>query len=206
MKANHRWMLVAAALTGCLSLVLLGRRTETLPAPRIPSEPARAAEDPTKIPRVLRLSPETLEFGEIALGEKKTLSVSVENPGSRPVAVLRTLFSCACLGGGMERPTIDPGQTGTLNITFTGVPGRRSYSTTVSVITDEPGACRYEVGIRGKVEQEFTLDPETLTFGTMELNDERTLETVIRRRDGRSFEIREIPLKPSRLWELVEGR
>jgi hypothetical protein len=156
---------------------------------------------------VLRFSPETLEFGEIALGEKKTLSVSVENPGKRPVAVLRTLFSCACLGGGMERSTLDPGETGTLNVTFTGVPGRRSYSTTVSIITDEPGACRYEVGIRGQVELEFTLDPEALAFGTLELNEERTLETVVRRRDGRSFEIREIPSpRPefSFAWKPVE--
>jgi hypothetical protein len=135
------------------------------------------------------MTPSSLDFGEILLGQKRTLTVAVENTGKQPVTVYRTLFSCTCLGGAMEAPVVPPGQSVSLNVTFTGLPGRRSYSAQASVITDEPGACKYDLPIQGKIEQDFIQEPEILSFGTLEGGATKTLEILLKRRDGAPFTI-----------------
>jgi hypothetical protein len=94
-----------------------------------------------------------------------------------------------------------------LNLTFAGLPGRRVYSTTVSLVTDEQGPCRYDVVVRGEIEQEFVLEPEILQFGILGKSESKSLETRVRRADGQAFKIKEIKTSRPELsftWKPLE--
>lgn len=190
MTTKVRWTAVAillAALT--VGVVWMNRGADPVPPPRIPDAPPA---DPVQSRQVLKMTPASVDFGEIVLGEKKTLSVQVENTGTRPVLVYQVVLSCPCMTASMESMTIAPGQATKLNLVFSGLPGKRSYRTAASVITDESGPCRYDVVVEGRIQQDFITEPETLTFGVLEKDATATLDAVVRRRDGKAFTIKDI--------------
>jgi hypothetical protein len=137
-----------------------------------------------------------LDFGEVQVGEKKTLSLQVQNPSARPVLIYRLILTCNCMSGSAERLSIAPGDTVAVPISFTGQPGKRTWSTQASLITDEAGACKYDVPILGKVEQDFLLEPETLNFGHLVLHQKTAAQTIVKRRDGEPFAM--VAVKTSR--------
>jgi hypothetical protein len=189
-----QWIAGGLLFAGCVMFVLLRRGgADSLPPLANVLRPADAPPpDPSKIPQVLKLTPTILEFGELVLGEKKTLTVEVENTGKKAVTVYRTVFSCPCVNGGLESTGIPPGQSAKMSVTFTGLPGKRSYHTVGSLISDEEGPCRYDFTVDGKIQQDFLVEPETLQFGKLEKDASTKLDAVVRRRDGKPFTIKEI--------------
>jgi hypothetical protein len=192
MTPKVRWVLAGVVLTALAVFVLVkgrgggtGMENVLRPADLPPS-------DPSRIPQVLRITPNVLDFGEVVLGQQKTLTVAVENKGKKPVTVYKVVFSCPCLGGAMEKPVVPPGQVVNLNISFTGLPGKRSYHTTAGVITDEEGPSRYDVTVDGRIQQDFILEPETVVFGKLQKDATASVDSVVRRRDGTPFTIKQI--------------
>src|SRR5262245_59441041 len=115
MSSRIRWAAAAALLIVCIALVVVlsGRKPEeVVRAPDLPPS------NPALIRQVLKLAQSTIDFGEIALGEKKTLSVDVENTGPRPILVYKVVIACPCLTAAIEPNTIAPGQIAKLNVVF----------------------------------------------------------------------------------------
>jgi hypothetical protein len=197
MKGKLHWIAAGAALAACLAFVVLkSSSTERIPIPL--AARGRPADlpppDPSKITQALKLSPNAIDFGEIAVGERKTLMVEVQNTGKKPVTVYRSVFSCPCLSGGVDENTIPAGKSATLSVSFVGTPGKRSYRTFASIVTDEEGPCKYDLLVEGKVQQEFIVEPETVAFGILEKGATKTIDAVIRRRDGAAFAIKDVKL------------
>lgn len=192
MSNKVRWTLVAAALAACAAFVATRKGNEMGPAIGLGRPADQAPADPSKVPQVLKIVPQWIDFGEIALGDRKTITVMVENSGKKPVTVFRTVFTCSCLSGGMDPAPILPGRSEPLNITFTGTPGKRSYHTVASIVTDEEGPCRYDIGVDGKIQQDFILEPETLAFGAVEKDATKSMDAIVRRRDGAEFTVAEV--------------
>jgi hypothetical protein len=108
----------------------------------------------------------------------------------------------------MDTGMIPARQAANLSITFTGLPGRREYATFASVVTDEVGPSKYDLPVKGKIRQDFVLEPETLLFGKVKKGDARVLETTVRRRDGAAFSLKEVRCPRAEFassWKEVEA-
>src|SRR6185436_6430581 len=174
MSAKVRWSIVGVVLLACAAFALL--RHGKGPVDALVRPPDIPRPDPTKFgPRALKFTPASLEFEEISLGQKETRTVQVENTSGRPVRVYRVIIPCPCMTGVMESETIPPGQAANLNITFTGLPGKREYATFASLVTDEAGPSKYDVPVKGMIRQDFILEPETLLFGKLKKGAARSL-------------------------------
>jgi hypothetical protein len=187
MNTRSRWIVVAVILASAVAF--LAFRSEGPGRPRPPEIPR---EDPSKHPKLLRFSPASLDFGEIALGQARTLILNVENSGAKPITIYRVIFACVCLSGGGDAVVVGPGQTVPIEVRFTGLPGKRSWVTTAGVITDEPGASKYDVPISGLIRQDFLLEPEIVSLGRCDKGESRSAEIRIRRRDGAEFALTDI--------------
>src|SRR5690349_9150627 len=119
---------VAAALVAAAVAVALLR-----PASRRDDIPAPATSE---CRRALKIHVKGVDFGEVALGETRKIRVEVENGGAAAVTVLREIVACPCMKADMPERKIGPGETKVLNLSFTGTPGKRSYVTTVVLVTD----------------------------------------------------------------------
>jgi len=191
MSNRARWTVVGIALAACAAFVVLrngkGRCRGIRFRGRVISPRRIHPESP---------GPQSHAAGHRFWGDRSGRPQGVDpfrrNTGTKPVTVFRTVFTCTCLSGGMETAPIAPGKSALLEIAFTGTPGKRSYRTVASLISDEAGACRYDIPVEGKIQQDFILEPETLNFGLLEKDSAKSMETIVRRRDGAAFTIKEI--------------
>ncbi len=171
---------------------------------RLPDIPSESAADR----RALRLDVPSVDFGEVSIDESRQRVVQVTNESSAPVTVLKEVTSCGCLRAEMRGARIREGETQELVLTFTGVPGPRSYKTSILLVTDESGPCRYEVEILARVKLEVTASPEAFAFGRLRKGDTRSLVMEIKHVAGQAFAIKEIKTgRPefSFKWSPLEG-
>lgn len=174
------------AVVGIAAMVVVWARRHPVEVQPPPAPEARSLEDR----RALRFSQSAVDFSEVALGETREVRLQVFNAGSRPVTVLSVVIECPCLRGKMENPVLLPGGSAILRLSFTGLPGKRSYDTYASLVTDETGPSRYDLRVKGRVKQDYWIEPEVLAFGMIPRGQARTLEASIRRADGAPFELR----------------
>jgi hypothetical protein len=191
MSTSIRWLIASVLLLTCAIFVVFHHSSDVPLATPSPGVPVAQRAAPT-VARVLKIVPDALNFGEIPVGERKTLQIEVQNPGTKPVLIYRMLFTCSCLSGTAERLTIAPGESAYLPVTFEGQPGKRTISTQASMITDEPGACRYDVPVLGQVLQEFLAEPDVLNFGRLSIEESRATQFALKRSDGKAFSIQAI--------------
>jgi hypothetical protein len=137
----------------------------------------------------LRITPASLDFGGVAVGQTRDLEVRVENTGAAPVSVFRVSGSCECISGELKDGIVQAGRSVTGRIHFTGIAGRGDYSGAAYFITDETGPSRYELPVRGIVQEELSLDPTLLHFGKMTRDAVVFREAKLRHRDGGPFTI-----------------
>jgi hypothetical protein len=164
-----------------------GTPTSALSESRAASQPAAQAYPPST--RALRISPASLDFGGVALGQTRVLEIRVENTSAAPVSVFRVGGSCECISGEMKEGVIQPGRSVTGQIRFTGIAGRGDYSGSANFITDETGPSRYELPVRGLVLEELSLDPALLHFGKMTRNATVFREAKLWNRQGQTFTV-----------------
>jgi hypothetical protein len=188
MTTKIRWaafaVLVLASVTYALWPMAKGL---TRPAPPVAQENIR----PSKVP-ALRITPPAVDFGTLPVGKTCTLAVQVENLSSQAITVYRVSGSCECISGEIREHNIPPGRSVSAELRFTGLPGRGSYSGSAVLVTDEAGPSKYEIGVRGIVEEDLSLEPKILQFGSLSKNATTFREARLRHREGRPFSIKSI--------------
>ncbi len=181
MKPKARWALAGSLLVASVVLVLALRERPHSPSSVIGAGASSASG------RVLIVTPAALEFGDIPLGEKRTLTLQIENPTGKTILIYRLILPCSCLSGAVEQVFVPPYQTVHLPVSFEAQPGRSSWNVISSFVTDEPGACKYDIPVAARVLQEFILEPEVMSFGKLKVGQTGSAKAVLRRRDGGVF-------------------
>ena len=222
MDGSTRWIAIAAVLGLCVAYALWGGRAATQPAPDITApiapDPKNKIIDPNAPPTVtpplaaptsaLKMTPETVDFGDVKVTEHKEVVVQVMNSGKELIKIDDVKGSCGCLKVDMPDRSIEPGKSATLKLGFTGQSGKRPESYSVSVITNEEGRPKVILPVKGKVIQTFIVDPVTLYFEDGAKGVAKTQETVITRVDGKPFNIKAVSAQHKELsfkWEPVAG-
>jgi len=206
-----RWSLGGVLLLGCATMALVRGRGADPGAGRglfSSGDPSRVSGRSPTAARLLKVEQAFVDFGVIPLGETRSLSVLVQNPSRRSVRIQKVTSECVCVKGEMEFPSIEPGGKAELTVNFRAIPGKTSYRSSVSIITDEDGPSRYDIAVTAKIKQEFVLEPETLDFGRIPKGGVSRKEVRITRDDGTDFSIAAItPSRPdvTYTWKAIDS-
>jgi len=192
MDSSSRWIAIAAILGLCSAYALKGGppATRDLP-PVIPkTQPGQGARPPAPVAKsALKFSPESVDFGEVLVGQSLNKEVVVENPTGQPIAVTNVRVNCGCVKAEMPREAIPPGRSGTLKLRFIGIAGKRPATYTVTLSTDEPEKAQAALPVAGKVKQVFNVEPPTLVFGNVPRRHPKMLSATVQQADGKPFKI-----------------
>ncbi len=92
------------------------------------------------------------DLGTLRLRSKPQTAVfTFTNTGSAPLAILRTERSCDCLSVKYPRKPLLPGESGTLEITYTPKKGTGAFANNVKIYTNTPDGRPDLLFIRGNV-------------------------------------------------------
>lgn len=120
----------------------------------------------------LVVSPDPIEFPTTRWGERAQRSFTVTNRSKRTVLVKDPRFSCGCFR--LERPMpfsqMRPGDSATLDLILdsaqSGSPGRLHKEMTIE--SDDPAMPKLVVPIVGHLTAYRTVEPRSVTFGTVD--------------------------------------
>lgn len=132
---------------------------------------------------VIRMSADTLDFGEVVVGKWAEMGVYVYNDGWAPLVVdaveLDSSTSADFELGGLDPMTLDPGDQGVLTARYTPDIVGQDWGNVVISTNDEENPVT-NLGLLGfGVEPHIDVDPETLWFGTLDVGDTKTLSFEI---------------------------
>jgi hypothetical protein len=158
--------------------------------------------------KTVRINPATLDFGELALKERKVLTAQVENTGTSIVKITHVQPSCSCIKAEMAVREIAPGRSETLSVTYFADSDRSATGLVVTLTTNEPGDPKAQVRVTGKVKREFLIDPPVVAFGKVIKGTPKTIDVVMQQADGKPFTLKGIQTQAKEFsfkWTVVEG-
>lgn len=132
----------------------------------------------------ISVTPRSLSFGEVPVGESATLELSITNTGSAPlelrsVSVIEGSQWFDASGGG----TLEEGASTTVSVTFTPEESG-SKSGRIVVQSNDPSNPALTVQLSGTgVEGDLTVSPSAVSFGDVSIDETRT-ETITLSNDG----------------------
>lgn len=212
MDNNLRWIAIAFVMGLCAAYAMWGQghsstpiRNETIhadPAPQVQQPNNSVIPTPITTPgfnnptipvSALRFNPPSVDFGEVFVNQTCSRTVDVENTGDQTINITNVKGTCGCLKADMPTMSIAPGKSEKCNIFITGVAGRRTLSVTVT--TSENVQTMPILSVLVQVKQIFSVEPQTISFGTLRKNDSKTMQASIKREDGSPFSIIDIVAK-----------
>ena len=200
-----RGLLVAAVLGACAFWALYRLHSRSAPE-RIGPPPAEASRrtpdvvpqtaeaDPHRRPpaSLLKLSPDTLELGELCSYEVKTVIFSMTNMGAMPMIVEKLPGSCNCLYYQLLPTPLKPGERREVKLQVTGIVTTLPKDLQVRIRTDEPKAPIVGLPVHMTLKTDFVLDPGTLVFDHLPQPGEYTKPVFLKRLSGKPWSIKAV--------------
>ncbi|HYK34818.1 choice-of-anchor D domain-containing protein [Alloacidobacterium sp.] len=126
----------------------------------------------------LRISPNSLNFGNVTVGSAATLPVSVTSTGTAPLTIGAPAITGVFTVSGVTFPvTLSPKQTVTINVTSTP----KAAGTTAGVLSISSNAIRHNrIAIRlistgvAQTSPQLTVSPASLNFGNVKIGTTAT--------------------------------
>lgn len=108
-------------------------------------------KDELKKAPVIILSQDSIDLGEVYLGEIKTYSLEITNKGKSDLNVRRVYGSCGCTAVSMVNHIVKKGKKANISIQFNAKGLRGNQRKTVTIISNDPNHSVIEVLVKAKV-------------------------------------------------------
>jgi hypothetical protein len=127
-------------------------------------------------PRI-QLNETSFDFGEVAPNEKATHRFTFQNVGAMPLKISEVKSSCKCITTHLASPTIEPGGSGFIEVTFdsTGRFGLERVS--IRLFTNDPLNPKISIRIRAIVKGDFEVSSRAFLFSDVVIGRE-VVETI----------------------------
>ena len=114
---------------------------------------------------LIALSTNSYDFGTVAQGTKVVHEFHVTNKGDADLVIERLAASCGCTATQLSAPTIKPGASEKVRVTFdtTGFIGDKTKSVLIS--SNDTNNPEVTVTLKGKVLSSYTVEPARVDFG-----------------------------------------
>lgn len=113
---------------------------------------------------VITFEKDTYDFGEIDKGEKVSFEYKFTNKGDAELIISEVKPSCGCTTADMDKKNYQPGESGTIPITFDSTRFNGAINKTVTVVSNDATNPRKQIKLTGKIVQEVTINPTYLTI------------------------------------------
>lgn len=117
-------------------------------------------------PTVSILQPE-FDFGTVFEGESVRHVFAFANRGDAPLTIEKVSSSCGCTAALASAKTLAPGESGEIRTSFDSTRFRGAINKTVYLYTNDPSQPMVQMHIKGTVQEELTIDPQLINFGTV---------------------------------------
>ncbi|MFA6243104.1 MAG: DUF1573 domain-containing protein [Candidatus Hydrogenedentales bacterium] len=224
-RGSHIVVVVIAALGGLLLLVLLGpssaREKDTddfIEEVRLRQEAATGSTSAGDMPSVetepgagAQLEVETTEFdmGVISNSKTTTKDLMVYNKGKRDLKISTIKTTCGCTVGTFnpkaprpgfnENVVIPPGGKLPMKVMLDPFRIAGFYShKTLTIYSSDMANPTKEIEVYSHIEPEYTLEPETLDFGTVEMGAPAVKKVRIRQASATPVKIKDVEITARR--------
>ena len=138
------------------------------------------------------LSETSFDFGSVAQGSKVVREIDIKNTGTADLIIQRVSPSCGCTTTAVSSPTVKPGASEKIRVTFdtSGFFGPKKK--TVSVLTNDPENPERVFTLTGHVATGLTTTPTKIEFGEVfptSAKGARVQEVSLEVEDGSSLEV-----------------
>lgn len=113
----------------------------------------------------LALSHDSYDFGVVAQGTVVVHEFEVKNAGTADLVIERIIPSCGCTAATMVSPTVKPGASERIKVTFdtSGFMGPKTK--TVQILTNDPQSSEQVLKLKGSVLSGVKVEPSRVSFG-----------------------------------------
>lgn len=111
-----------------------------------PLTPGELAEAPK-----LTFDKTIYDFGNIKKGDKVTVNFTLTNAGKNDLNIRKVKPNCGCTVSKLERDTLKPGESSTLEVTFNSAGRRGIQQKSINIFCNDPTAPTRRLIIKGKI-------------------------------------------------------
>jgi hypothetical protein len=145
-------------------------------------------------PRAL-LSEMSFDFGSVAQGTKVVREIEIKNTGTADLIIQRVSPSCGCTATAVSSPTVKPGASEKIKITFdtSGFFGPKKK--TVAIVTNDPENSERVFLLTGNVATGVSTTPTKVEFGDVSPSaraSDRIKEVSLEVDEGSSLEVSQV--------------
>jgi hypothetical protein len=174
--------------------------------------PVRAEEGEeapaTRGPRIVFEETE-FNFGEMYQQQEVSHTFTFTNAGDEPLLITDIVRTCGCTAATGGEELIQPGEEGTIEVTFESGTFLGLVDKVIKVLTNDPENAEVRLHVTGKVLSAVVVSPTMIYVRDAMLGDRITREFTIESADGKPLAIRSVSASSDALqvrYEPVPGR
>ena len=107
------------------------------------------------------------DFGAILQGDTARHRFVFSNTGDAPLNIEKLSSSCGCTAALASAKVLAPGEHGEIQTSFDSTRFRGDISKTVYLYTNDPARPMVQLQLKAIVQEEVTLEPQLVNFGTV---------------------------------------
>jgi Abnormal spindle-like microcephaly-assoc'd, ASPM-SPD-2-Hydin len=154
--------------------------------------PSNASPTPQE---AVQISPSSISFAAVAVGQKATQTATLTNTGSEPVMITQlALSSTEFSASGLATPlSIGPGQSAKFQVTYTGTTSGDSSGTLTAMTSHGNGSSKVKLrGSSGKTASQLSLSTTALNFGNVLVNGSSTQAVTLKNSGQTDIQITQV--------------
>lgn len=134
----------------------------------------------------------THDFGTIERGEKVSVNFEFKNTGDAELELSDVKASCGCTTATPDKLNYDPGETGTIPVTFDSTRFDGPITKTINVSSNDADMPHMQLRITGNVRTEITMEPNSLAISNIRRSENVAREFLIKSEVLKQLEITEL--------------
>ncbi len=151
-----------------------------------------SAQDLLSAGPVIRVDARTFDFGQVQQSNHYSHKFTLSNGGTAPLAITKIDVSCGCTAAIASDSLLAPGQSTTLEITFSSKDFEGEQSKGVTVFTNDPAEPRLDLVIKADVKPFVRVSDRMLDFTVVQRGEKRTLVAYLEADAGLGFAVDDV--------------
>lgn len=156
------------------------------------NEPPKTITEPETLEKPNLTVPKNVhDFGDIGPSTSSKCEFQFTNTGKGVLNIARLQSTCGCTVPQLKKKTYEPGETGTISVTFKAPASQGSIAKHIYIHSNDPGNPKYELEVKGNVVLDVAVKPDHMILSLVDENAGAKPVTITSK-DGKEFSIKAI--------------
>jgi hypothetical protein len=131
----------------------------------------------------------TYNFGSLSQGKKLDYTFVVKNTGDAPLKISHIRPACGCTAANASSPTVQPGKTSDIKITFNSASFSGNVSKTIAVESNDPSTPVLTLTLNGTITEDLLIKPKQLNLGQIKPEITKIHQITIENRGNKTVKL-----------------